>query len=222
MTTAYDRLASFLKRNPNALNTMSLLEMERRTGISRERVRQLAPAFGGRNRKEYIAKRAREEKARRQARLKAFLKRHPEAVNTPARGGMSFKAIGAALGVGADRVSEDWRALRLPDRASQRLTRQESSRRTYERRKAAHYELTQAWKRRNRERARQIQQAANRRYRAKVLRQERCVVCGTRFPWTVGRGANQRRFGTRVTCSRRCAMTGLGVVRTRQRRVRKG
>jgi hypothetical protein len=216
--TPRQRLEAFLKRTPDALDRLSLQEIGRQTRMSGEYVRLLLHELGYRTddlrqrREQHVAK-------QRHARLRAFLKQHPEAVNTPARGGMSFKAIAAQLGISADFVGEDWRALGLPDRALQALSEQEKGRRNYERRSAAHYELTKAWKRRNLERAREIQRAANKRHREKVLRQERCVVCGTQFAWTVQREQNRRRLGTRITCSRRCALTGLGFGQPRRSRV---
>jgi hypothetical protein len=213
-----ERIEAFLKRTPDALDRFSLPAIARQTRMSGEYVRLLLHQLGYRT-DDLRMRRTSQIAHQRQQKLLAFLKQHPEAVNTPARGGMSFKAIAAQLGVSADFVGEDWRALGLPDRTRQTLSPQEKGRRNYERRKAAHYELTKAWKRRNPERAREIQRAAKKRYREKVLRQERCVVCGTRFPWTVSREANRRRLGTRITCSRRCAATGLGFGQPRRSRV---
>jgi hypothetical protein len=67
-----------------------------------------------------------------------------------------------------------------------------------------HYALILAWRKRNPERAREINRAADRRYKAKVLRKERCITCGTRFPWTQDRENKLRNRGTRVVCSRQC------------------
>jgi hypothetical protein len=217
--TRRHRLGTFLKRTPDALDRMSLPEIGRQTRMSGEYVRLLLQQLGYPT-DDLRARRARHEAQTRQKRLAALLKQHPEAVNTPARGGMSFKAIAAQLGISPDFVGEDWRALGLPDRALQKLSAQEKGRRNYERRKAAHYELTKAWKRRNPERAQEIQRAANKRHREKVLRQERCVVCGTRFPWTVQRDYNRQRFGSRIVCSSACGRVAAQRERAREGRKR--
>jgi hypothetical protein len=208
-------LETFLKRSPDALDRMSLAAIGRQTRMSGGYVRLLLQRLGYPT-DDLRARRAKHEAQIRQERLAAFLKQHPEAVNMPARGGMSFKAIAAELRISADFVGEDWRALGLPDRALQKLSAQEKGRRNYERRKAAHYELTKAWKQRHPERAREIQRAANQRHREKVLRQERCIVCRTSFRWTVMREYNRRKFGSRIVCSPACGRVAAQRERERE------
>jgi hypothetical protein len=202
------RLEAFLKRTPDALDRLSLREIGAQTQMSGEYVRLLLREMGYRT-DDLLSRRVSHAARLRQQKLIAFLKLHPEASNTPARGGMTFAAIARRLGVSADFVGDDWQALGLPHRALQTLSPQEKGRRNYARRKAAHDELTNAWKRRNPERAREIQRAADRKYKATVLCEESCVICGARFPWTRARENARRRRGRRIVCSRRCAMVGL-------------
>ena len=46
--------------------------------------------------------------------------------------------------------------------------------------------------------------ASDRAWRAKILRIERCIVCGRRFPWTQQRELNRRRHGCRIVCGISC------------------
>src|SRR5262245_47629189 len=83
-------------------------------------------------------------------------------------------------------------------------TAKERWNRHYLNQREQHYALILAWRERNPERAKEINLAADRRYKAKVLRQERCITCGTRFPWTQDRENTRRHRGRRVVCSRQC------------------
>jgi hypothetical protein len=51
----------------------------------------------------------------------------------------------------------------------------------------------------------EIQRAAARRDRERVLRQERRIVWRKRFDWTM-RHEMQRRRGSRIVCSKRCGI----------------
>lgn len=144
--SAHDRLAAFFRHYPKALDTLTLAEIGERTGMSREWVRRLLPTVTKAPTDLRQHRRA-FERCRREERLRAYLEKHPAALKTHARGGMSLKAIAAKLNIRPDDVGHDWRALGLPDRRSQRLTPEEAAHRKYQRNKAHHYELTKAWKR---------------------------------------------------------------------------
>ena len=137
-------------------------------------------------------------------RLQAYLAAHPEAVATRVRGGKTFIEIAAELSIASDTVRRLWRELQLPDRRTFKLSQQEKNHRAYERRKERHREEVRDWYRRHLERGREINQAARRRWLAKVVREERCIVCGVRFAWTNAKEDRRRRRGQRVVCSLRC------------------
>jgi hypothetical protein len=136
--------------------TQTLADLAREIGVSRERVRQLLP--------EYARDRAHRALCER---LKRYVEAHPSSVLTPARGGMTYIAIAADLGVDTRSLRLAWRVCGLPARALQKLTKAEISRLGYAKRRREHYELVKAWKARNPERAREIHLSANARHRSK-------------------------------------------------------
>ncbi len=139
------------------------------------------------------------------SRLKAFIQAHPEAALPKARGGMTFKEIAAHIHTSPATVSAAWRRLDLVDRSLLTITEPERNHRNYGRRKAQHNAYTREWSKRNLEKARAIRRSASRRWRAKVIRDEVCIVCRITFPWTNSREHGRRYKGTRVVCSPRCA-----------------
>jgi len=136
--------------------------------------------------------------------LDRFIRQHPEAVTTPARGGMTYEAIAARLGVKAATVGKAWRSLSLPDRASLKITPKEKSQRAYQRNRDQVLARTRAWQARHPELVREYQRAANRRYRGKVLRVERCSVCERPFNWKMTHEIRMRNGTSWVVCSSPC------------------
>src|ERR1700674_3879773 len=84
---AKERLAQFLSAHPGAEDDYSLSAIARELGVSRERVRQLRPGWHTGRRPETPTARA----------LKMFLAAHPEAVMSPALGGMTMKAVAQSI-----------------------------------------------------------------------------------------------------------------------------
>ena len=187
------RLRAFLAANPSAVTDLRASDIANRIGCSTRRVQELLPPGYA--------------QVRFERRLRRFLDEHPEAVNRPARGGLSFKDIARGSNLTVRTVARLWRQLDLPDRDAQKLTPKEVWRRSYERRKAQHQEACEAWRRRNPESARLIQTEASKRWRAKVIRIETCVICGSSLDWTNQREANHRFRGGLVVCSPRCSRT---------------
>ena len=168
-------------------------EIARRMGCSRQLIYQLLPrGFADR---------------RFERRLEHFLAENPEAVNSPAFGGMTFKEIAKRTGMSAVLVGRLWQTMELLDRQTQQLTKTEMWQRSYQRRKEKHAAACKDWRRRNPERARRLQRAADNRWKAKVLREETCVVCGRPFAWTNRRESHYRRRGGLIVCSRACSHT---------------
>ncbi len=139
------------------------------------------------------------------SRVKAFIETHPEATLPKWRGGLTFKEIAAHVDTSPESVSRAWMRLNLPDRSLLKMTEEERNHRSYERRKVRHNAYMRAWKRRNLEASRALVRSASRRWRAKVIRDEVCIVCGATFPWTNSRELGRRNKGGRFVCSRRCA-----------------
>lgn len=86
---------------------VSLEQIALRVGVSRERVRQLMPDYA---RLRLPAARAQRMHDRSVA-LRAFLDEHPEAALPVKLGGMSYQAISAATGIGAQAVADVFREM---------------------------------------------------------------------------------------------------------------
>jgi hypothetical protein len=185
-----ERLVEFLAAHPNAEGHLYLSDIARELGVSRERVRQLLPGWQGPP-----------SPARA---LELYLAAHPEAMMSAARGGMTMKAIALAIGREASAVRRAWLQLGLPDRRSMALSPREKSRRQYNRNPAKHRAHVQNWSLAHPEQVREIARAARRRWLAKVIGEEVCVICGVSFPWTNMREKRRRRRGGRVVCSQLC------------------
>ena len=215
--TGRARLRAFLRRRPDALETMSLRAIGREVDLSGERVRQLLPGPPRTSRD--LAERRRERRLRAlQPALRRFVRANPRAILPRGAGGLTLKAIGELLSADPKDVAAAWRRLGLPARASQTSSPAERSRRWYARHKTEKHAQNAAWRARNPERWRAIQRRADAKHRAKVLREERCIVCGGRFPWTVGRESQRRQKGGRVVCSRQCGRVAADRARQAARR----
>ncbi len=147
------------------------------------------------------------------SRLREFVKTHPKALTTKARGGMSLREIAAKLGVRPDVVGRAWRSLNLPDRREYTLSPSERAHRSYERNKERRRIAMYAWRAQNPDKERAIRLRAVQRLRSKVLRRERCVVCRRAFAWTQGQEARRKGRGQRIVCSVRCGI--LAGIRSR-------
>jgi hypothetical protein len=204
--TARDRLASFLRRHPDAWQTHSLSDIARAIGVSREWVRVQLPGYA-KGRTLRVA----------QFRLRSFLKEHRREAIAAGKRLMTFEALAETTGLGPATVATAWRSLGLPEERP-RKSRREKNRDTYQRHKAKHYAASQSWKARHKERAKELQANADRRYKAKVLRTETCVACRKRFPWTVSREQRRRTRGTRIVCSTKCGIAAA----MKERRAKEG
>lgn len=176
----------------------TLEEISQHVGVTRERVRQLIPAYG---KESYRIKRE-----QRRDRLARFIIEHPEAQLTPARGGMSMKAIAKATGLTCQEASTFWTELQLPDRHLLLLDEHERSQGLYRTNPRRHAEHVKRWRERNREKSREIQRRARRAYDARLkqslLRRETCRACGVAFDWT----RYAEKYQRHIVCSRVCGV----------------
>jgi hypothetical protein len=92
-----------LADHPDAAE-MSLVEIARQLGVSRERMRQLLPGWHDRRKQERVE------------RVRRFAREHPDAARSGVSGGQGWNAIGVELGMPAIAVTRIWRKLGLPDR----------------------------------------------------------------------------------------------------------
>lgn len=192
--TAPVRLADIFARDQDAWTKYSINDLAAKLGVSRQRVQKLLPGYGtGRLQRLLCWK------------LDRFVRKHPEATRTPARGGLTLSEVARRLDTTTKSLRIAWQSLELPHRAAQKLSPTERYRRGYERRRKRHAELTRLWRERHPERAREISRAAQRRYQKRVLREEQCIGCGKRFAWTQAH-EERRRKGSRVVCSQRCGI----------------
>ncbi len=188
--TARERVERFLAEHGDPLP--SIQTIARAVGCSRQYVYLVLPAGY--------------QPGSAARRLDAFVKSCPNALLTKARGGMSFSQIAAQLGLKEHAIRNAWRLLAYPPRIQLKLTPQERSRLHYERYKDAHRQRTLAWRKEKPERWREIQLRADRRWAAKIIRNERCLVCGATFAWTNQHERGRRLNGRPVACSRPCAL----------------
>src|SRR3990167_3718832 len=86
---AKERLITLLKERPNICAEMSLTDIGKELGVTRERIRQLMP--------EYSARRA--AAVGLQARVAAFVEEHPEVTIPKWMGGMTYREAGEQAGV---------------------------------------------------------------------------------------------------------------------------
>lgn len=197
--TTKARLREFMAAHPNACAELTLEQIGKELGVTRERVRQLMP--------DYAKRRRPVVRSRRVGALLAYIEAHPEASLTPGLGGMTLKAIGAELGCSAETVSNVWREAGLPDRKilAAHKTWKERYHEDPERRRKARVHAKK-WQAANPEKFRAMQKRYNRARRArqlaKVLRQEVCAWCGKTFDWT----AHHERTFKHVTCGPLCAI----------------
>ncbi len=160
--TAKSRLDRLLADDPDAAR-LSLAEIARVLGVSRERVRQLRPDWYSRQEQALIE------------RVRRYVAEHPDAVRSGFSGGPTWSEVAADLELPVRALWRIWRKASLPNRslstAEELFTRR----------------------------------AAREALRSKrVLREERCVVCGRRFNWTAQMEHALRRKGNPVTCSILC------------------
>ncbi len=190
--SARERILGFvakqLERPPTAR------EIAAACGCSRQYVYATLPA-GFVSRRPHIA-----------SRLQDLVESNPDAVRPKVRGGLTFKEIAASLDVEPRVISRLWHQLGLPDRRQFTLSRSEQARRAYERHRAEYAERARLWRERNPEKAHAIRRRADQRWRHKVLREERCAVCGSAFPWTNALEQKRRLRGRPVVCSGPCAL----------------
>src|SRR5450759_3841301 len=97
------RLDRFLADHPDAAG-MSLAEIGRQLGVSRQNVRALLPDRTDRCEQELVE------------RVRRWVRKHPDDLRSGRAGGMTWKAIGAELTMPAAAVQRIWRKLGLPER----------------------------------------------------------------------------------------------------------
>jgi hypothetical protein len=219
-SSGQQRLRAFLRRRPLALQTLTLRAIGREVGLSGERVRQLLPRIMPIETGHLPRERRQHERHKLEQRLRRFVTKRPRVIETPARGGMTYVALATRLNVSPTAISRAWRALGLPDRSGPQLTRREKSLRYYWRNPEKKIADTLHWRLQHPERWREISRQANRKYAAKVLRQETCITCGKRFAWTQGQENRHRQRNTRIFCSSRCRAAPRPYGRSRGRQPR--
>ena len=190
-TTVRERLDAFLKANPNAWYELTVPEIAAELGCTRQALHKVLPE-GFRDGRD----------ARRLAR---FVEQHPQALLTPSAGGMSLSEIARETRIGQAALTRLWRSIPLPPRTTPRTDEQRELRR------ARHRRACEDWRGRNPERARAIQLAAHRRWKARVLRRETCVVCGKVFDWTNRRESNRKQKRGLIVCSPVCGRSRTAI-----------
>ena len=148
-----------------------------------------------------------------QARVAAFVDKHPEVTIPKWMGGMSYTEAGERLGIHPSTVASTMRklgyqkSLIVQTKEEREAGAAENQRRRLSDpvRRAAHTARCAVWQKAHPEKKREIDARALHKWKTTVLRQESCVVCGKEFGWTKmhEQSAKVRRVGCSFACSRR-------------------